>query len=64
MGARIFKSTICFSSIVTWPIELEFRKMILNIGVQSRSVPDFAISSQGAPFETFSFYLLPYYGTD
>ena len=34
-------------SLITWPTELNFRRMIVTIGVQNRSVPDFAISSQG-----------------
>ena len=46
MGARLLKSSISF--VITWPTELKIYRMILDIDAHSRSVPDFAISAQGA----------------
>ena len=51
MGARLLKSSISISSLITWPNELKLCRVILDIGAHSRSVPDFAISFQGALWE-------------
>ena len=56
---RLLTILFSISSLITWPTELKFCIVILDIGAQSRSVPDFAISSQGrcrgAPFEIFNY---------
>ena len=41
-------SVFSISFLITWPTKLKLRRVILDIGAQSRSVPDFAISSQEA----------------
>ena len=41
-------SVFSLSSLITWPTNLKLCRVILDIGTQSRSVPDFAIFPQGA----------------
>ena len=65
-GVRPSVSNFVFSIsfLITWPTKLKLRRVILDIGAQSRSVPDFAVSSQralwGRAFEIFNFYLFFY----
>ena len=46
--SRLFTIPFFSISFLTWPTELKLCRMILDIGAQARSVPGFAISSQGA----------------
>ena len=52
MGVRLLKSSISFSSHITWPTKLKLwvGRIILVISAHSHSVPDFEISSQGEPW--------------
>ena len=61
---RLLTILFSISSLITWPTELKFCIVILDIGAQSRLVPDFVISSEWASFEIFNFYLLLYYVAD
>ena len=40
-GARPLKSHVSISFLITWPNKLELRRMILDIGADSRAVLDF-----------------------
>ena len=48
MGPRRLNFSISACSLITWPIELKLRRMILDIGARSHSVGDFEIAFHGA----------------